>query len=124
MLSAAHIFRGWSKQTDAHKKEYPIKATRYDKPGYTSESWLVLNPVRLGDADQQDVALLKLPQLSKKFDVAPICLSVGDNVRIGDPFISFGFPVDQSFQPVPGTLGTQNAAGGLWLAASAFLEGM
>jgi hypothetical protein len=38
--------------------------------------------------------------------------------------MAFGFPHNQNFQPVPGVLGTQNAEGGRWAAASAFAEGM
>lgn len=124
VLTAAHLFRLWHTQTDVSKVANPIRATRYDKPGYTQLSPLILEPVNLGDANTDDIALLKLPNLGHAYETAPICLDAGDRIHIGDSFMSFGFPADQNFQPIPGVFGTQNAPGGRWAATSAFTEGM
>src|SRR4029077_11530580 len=123
VLTAAHVFRSWHEQTDASKAANQIWATRKGKPGYIRESALILNPVNLGDADAEDVALLKLPD-DGTYEAAPICLAAGDGINTNDSFTAYGFPADQHFQPVPGWFGTQNAPGARWFAASAFTEGM
>ena len=124
VLTASHLFRAWRKQTDAHRRTHLIKGSRYDKPGYTKENWLVLDVINLGDSDAEDVALLKFPQLGSRYEPAPICLDASDRMKLGDSLLAYGFPEDQNFQPVPGILGTQNAAGGRWAAAIAFTDGM
>jgi hypothetical protein len=77
VLTAAHLFKDWHRQTDASKAARPIRGTRYDKPGYINGSPMILQPINLGDPDSEDVALLKLPQLGK-YEVAPICLEASD----------------------------------------------
>ena len=58
------------------------------------------------------------------YRAAPICFSKAAALRPGDSLMAFGFPRNQNFQPVPVTLGTQNAPGGRWAASSAFTYGM
>jgi hypothetical protein len=65
--------------------------------------------------------LLKLPDLGD-YAVTPVCTSrIPD---LGENFVAYGFPHDNPFQPVPGTLGTNNGPGGRYAAASDFDEGM
>lgn len=123
VLTAAHLFRAWRQQTDASKAANKIMGTRFDKPGFVFESPLFLEPIHLGDPDAEDVALLKLPHITT-YKIATVCLAASDRLLVGDSFTAYGFPADQSFQPIPGIFGTQNAPGGRWAAASAFTEGM
>ena len=124
VLTASHLFRAWKAQRLVDKANNPIRATLRDKFGYVRESPLVLNSINIGDPDQEDVALLKLPDQSLDYQSAPICFRQADAARVGDQLMAFGFPRNQNFQPVPAWLGTQNAPGGRWAAASAFTEGM
>ena len=123
ILTASHLFRAWKAQRPVDKANNPIKATLRDKVGYVPESPLILNRINIGDPEQEDVALLKLPA-SKAYPAAPICLRQAAAAKAGDPLMAFGFPQNQNFQPVTGVLGLQNAEGGRWAAASAFAEGM
>lgn len=125
VLTASHLLREWKNQSSVDKANNPIKATLRDKVGYVIESPLVLNPINIGDPDQEDVALLKLPDPGvQDYSAANICFQAADATKVGDQVIAFGFPLAQNFQPVPGILGTENAPGARWAAASAFAEGM
>ena len=124
VLTASHLFRAWKAQRPVDKANNPIKATLRDKVGYVPESPLILNRINIGDPEQEDVALLKLPASSQAYPAAPICLRQAAAAKAGDPLMAFGFPQNQNFQPVTGVLGLQNAEGGRWAAASAFAEGM
>ena len=123
VLTASHLFRDWRKQSNVEKIKNEIKGTLRDKPGFVTESPLVLQIINSGDADAEDVALLKLPRLQQDYSSAPICLDTS-SPKVGDTFTAFGFPQDQNFQPVRGSLGTQHAAGGRWAAEAAFTYGM
>jgi S1-C subfamily serine protease len=125
VLTASHLFRDWADQSASEKTKNEIRGTLHDKPGYVPESPLILQIVDVGDPDAQDVALLKLPDPpGPGYPTAPICWAEARSPKIGDDLIAFGFPMDTNFQPVKGTLGTQNAPGGRWAAASAFTQGM
>ena len=67
---------------------------------------------------------MKLPDREQRYPTAKICFQESSSAKTGDHFFAYGFPHDQNFQPVDGTLGTANAPGGRWAAASAFTYGM
>jgi tetratricopeptide (TPR) repeat protein len=131
VLTASHLFRAWRKQSDVDRKNNPIQGTLRDKPGFVPETKpgfvpetpLNLQVINAGDPDAEDVALLKLPDpTTQPYPTAAICFSKAAAIQQGDNLLAFGFPLN--FQSVPVTLGTQNAPGGRWAAASAFTEGM
>lgn len=125
VLTASHLFREWNKEPDVDHADNPIHATLRDKLDYVPEHPLRLEPINIGDPDREDVALLKLPDpIAKDYDTAPICFHNLDAAKLGDHLTAYGFPHNQSFQPVSGDLGPQNAPGGRFSAASAFTAGM
>lgn len=124
VLTASHLFREWGKQTDANRSQNLIKGSLRDKPGNVLESPQILRIVNPGSAEYEDVALLKLPDAVQTFGVASVCIREAAAARVGNNFVAYGFPQDQSFQPVQGTLGTTNAPGGRWAAAAPFTYGM
>jgi hypothetical protein len=124
VLTASHLFRDWGKQTDVDKKHNLIWGSLRDKPGYVPESPMILQIVNLGNVEYEDLALLKLPYSTRGYAPASVCIREADAAKPGDNFVAFGFPLDQNFQPVPGTLGTTNAPGGRWAAAASFTYGM
>jgi hypothetical protein len=121
VLTASHLLREWKAQRDVDKAKNSIKGSLRNKPGMVPESALDLQIVHLGDPDGEDVALLKLPDLPH-YSYAPICSK--KTATLGDSFVSYGFPLDGPFQPIPGTFGTANGPGGRLMAASAFTFGM
>jgi S1-C subfamily serine protease len=123
VLTAAHIFRKWKVQLDVDKKKNLIRGSLRDKPEYVSQSPLVMRVINPGDADFEDVALLKLPDPETGYPVAPICLTA-PLPKAGDKLVAYGFPQNTNFQPVEGTVGTSNADGGRFAAAAPFVEGM
>ncbi len=126
VLTASHLFRAWRNQTDADKGNNSIQGTLRDKLGFVRESPLNLQVADPGDPDKEDVALLKLPDpvSAQTYPIARICFKEAKSSKLGDDLQAFGFPHNQSFQPLHATLGTQNAPGARWAAASAFAEGM
>jgi hypothetical protein len=122
VLTAAHLFREWVHQRDVDKKNNVIKSSLRDKPGRSLIPPLDLSIVDHGDPDGTDVALLRLPDSGPEYTPASICRS--RTPHIGDNFTAYGFPFDNPFQPVPGTLGTGGGPGGRYLATSAFDHGM
>ena len=124
VLTASHLFRDWGKQTDPDRKQNLIRGSLRDKPGLVFESPLILQVINPGNADYEDVALLKLPDAVPSFSVAPVCLQEASAAKVGDNFVGYGFPLDQPFQPVQGTLGTSNALRGGWAASAPFTYGM
>ena len=128
VLTASHLLRDWNRQSQSEKEKNPIRGTLGDKPGYVSTSPLNLAVINPGNPDSEDIALLKLPDPSRDavqgYLPAPVCMAVSPEVAMGDAFTAFGFPLGQNIQPVPGILGTKNADGGRWAAASAFAGGM
>jgi S1-C subfamily serine protease len=125
VLTASHLFQAWRKQTHIYKNSNFIQGTLRDKPGYVTENQLKLDIVDAGDPDAEDVALLKLPDQGRQaYPTAAICSSKAAAAKTGDQLTAYGFPNDQNFQPVTVRLGTQNAPGGRWAAASDFTEGM
>jgi len=124
-LTAAHLFTDWVKQIDVDRDNNGIWGSLRDRPGYTTSRPLVLEVVNRGDSDAEDMALLKLPDPgSEYYPVAPYCLAPDPTVSVGAEITAYGFPEGRSFQPISGRLGTQNAPGGRWYAASAFTLGM
>jgi S1-C subfamily serine protease len=124
VLTAAHLFRDWRAQTEVDKASNQIQGSLGDKPGYAAGNTLILQPINIGDPDQEDVALLKLPDPGDhSYPQAHICFSK-PFPQVGDSLRAFGFPMGQNFQPVPVTLGTRNAPGGRWAATSPFTFGM
>jgi S1-C subfamily serine protease len=124
VLTASHLFRDWGKQTDVDRNQNLIRGSLRDKPGNVLESSLILRIVNPGNAEYEDVALLKLPDAVQSFGAASVCMREVTAARVGDNFVAYGFPQDQSFQPVEGTLGTTNAPGGRWAAAAPLTYGM
>jgi S1-C subfamily serine protease len=128
VLTAAHLLRDWSRQTQAEKDDNPIRASLGDKPGYVTASPLILSVISPGNPDSPDFALLKLPDPDRHavqgYNPAPICLTSLQESAMGDAFLAFGFPLGKNIQPVPGVLGTKNADGDRWAAAGAFANGM
>lgn len=124
VLTASHLFREWGKQTDADRSQNLIRSSLRGKPGDVIESPLILRIINPGNIEYEDVALLKLPDVAQGFSAASVCMRDANLARVGDNFVAYGFPQDQSFQPVEGTLGTTNAPGGRWAAAAAFTYGM
>jgi uncharacterized protein YraI len=125
VLTASHLFREWRRQVDVEKDKNKIYGTLHDKPGFSGGSPFILQTVKLGDPDAEDVALLKLPySANNDYPVAQICFKEASTVVTNAEIFAFGFPEDHNFQPVPGRLGTQNAAAGRWYASSAFTHGM
>ncbi len=128
ILTASHLLRDWSKQTQAERENNPIKASLGDRPGYVSASPLTLSVVNAGNPDADDAALLKLPDPDRNavqgYAPAPLCLGSAEETAMGDSFLAFGFPRGKSIQPVPGIFRTQSVDGGRWAATSAFAEGM
>ena len=121
VLTAAHIFRDWQKQTDASRLSNPIHGTLRDKPGSTEAPTLILEMINPGDAFG-DIALLKFPELpGKDYPTAPICFK--EEPKFGDELLALGFPFDANIQSIKATLGT-SSAGGRWAASSAFTYGM
>ena len=123
VLTASHVLRDWMKQRKSDKDQNPIRATLWDRPGFVSGGQLNLQVINPGDPDSEDVALLKLPdpESPQAYSPAPLC---SGEARVGAKIFALGFPWGQSFQIVEGTLGTQNAPGGRWAAASSFAAGM
>ena len=69
--------------------------------------------------------MLKLPEpISQPYLAAPLCFTRAASVQMGHQFFAFGFPQNRELPAGPGTLGTQNAEGARWAAASAFTYGM
>lgn len=126
VLTASHLFRAWRAQTEIAKKNNPIYGSRRNKPGYVVEPPLILHIMDPGNPDAEDVALLKLPNLtpSTAYKTAPICFRSAAAAKTGDEIIGYGFPLESLFQPVRGTLGTRNAEGDRWAAEAAFTHGM
>jgi hypothetical protein len=126
VLTASYLLRDWAKQSVRDKESNPIKATLRDGPLFASGNALNLQIVKMSDPDSEDIALMKLPDLDMPggYSPAPICFSARQEAAMGYDFFAFGFPLDQSFQPMRGTLGTRNAPGGRWAAVSEFAEGM
>jgi S1-C subfamily serine protease len=128
VLTASHLLRDWSRQSQSDKEKNPIRGTLGDKPGYVSTSPLNLAVINPGNPDSEDIALLKLPDPERNavqgYLPAPVCMALPSEAVMGDAFTAFGFPLGKNIQPVPGILGTKNADGGRWAAASAFADGM
>ncbi len=125
VLTAAHLFRDWRRERIVDRANNPRQASLGEKPSFVLGSPLNFEVVDAGDPDIEDIAVLKLPDpMTQPYPVAPICFSTASAAKPGDTLTSFGFPLDQNFQPIPVTLGTQNAPGGRWQATSAFTEGM
>jgi hypothetical protein len=124
VLTASHLFRDWGKQTDADRNQNAIRGSPRGKPGDVIESPLILRIINPGNIEYEDVALLKLPSVAQGFSAASVCLQDANLARVGDSVVAYGFPQDQSFQPVEGMLGTTNAPGGRFAAAAAFTYGM
>ncbi len=126
VLTAAHLFKSWLRQNGGDKQSNLIRGTIRDKPGFVAESPFVLSLIDPGDPAAQDIALLKLPDpaASRPYIAAAICFQESTGLKSGDDLEAFGFPLDQSFQPIGVMLGTQNARGGRWGATSAFDQGM
>lgn len=125
VLTASHLLRQWMAQSEEEKGQNPIKASIRDKPGFVTGSQLNLQVIISGDPATTDVALLKLPDADfHGYPVAPICLTPRREATMGDDFFAFGFPLNQNFTPVRGTLATKDAPGGRWAAVAEFAEGM
>jgi tetratricopeptide (TPR) repeat protein len=127
VLTASHLFREWKNQRDVDKTQNEIRGSLRGKVGTVTEAPLILGIVKPGDADFEDVALLKLPDTGKDYGPAPVCMhSSSDNPApaLGDSFFAYGFPKNNNFQPVSGILGLNDATGGRWSASSAFTFGM
>lgn len=123
ILTAAHLFREWEKQTSASKFDNPIYAWIGGRKNETGESERVLQLINPGNPSYDDIALLKLPDPAR--DLYPsvrICLSGQAMDKTGDSVKAFGFPLNHSFQPVPVTLGTRSS--GHWAAEGNLSRGM
>jgi len=124
VLTASHLFRDWGNQRDVDKDQNPIRGSLRDKVGLVFESPLILQVINPGNAEYEDAALLKLPDAVQSFSVAPVCRREASAARVGDYIVGYGFPQNQPFKPVEGTLGTRNAPRGRWDAAAPFTYGM
>jgi hypothetical protein len=124
VLTASHLFREWGKQTEADRNQNLITGSLRDTPGNVLESPLILRIVNPGNVEYEDVALLRLPDAVQSFGVASVCIREATAAGVGNNFVGYGFPQNQSFQPVEGILGTTNAPGGRWAAAAPFTYGM
>ena len=122
VLTAAHLFKEWALQRDVDKVKNTIMSSLRDKVGYSLIPPLTLRIVDHGDPEGTDVALLQLPDAGPEYSPASVCRSSAPHG--GDNFIAYGFPLDNPFQSVPGTLGTANAPGGRYFGTSNFDEGM
>jgi hypothetical protein len=127
LLTASHLFEDWLKvyKTKDDQDAHPIQGTVGGKPGSVGQAVLTLTRVHLGDPQNEDVALLKLPDkpAGEEYPWAPVCLS-NPSPSLNDSLVAFGFPLDQDFQPDPVRLGTMNAPGARWAAKSPFTFGM
>lgn len=125
MLTAAHAVRPWLALSSSDKANNPIVGTIRERPNFGGQGPLNLEVIDPGNAELEDIALLKLPDPvnSQAYPTAKICLRSAA-INKGDEFIALGFPLNQGFQPIPGTFGLQNAAAGRWAATSAFTYGM
>ncbi len=124
VLTASHLFRDWEKQMEVNKKQNLIKGSLRNKEGLVTESPLTLEVINPGNAEYEDVALLKLPGAVQSFSVASICLREASAARGGDKIMGYGFPQNEPFQGVEGTLGTTNAPRGRWAVSAPFTYGM
>lgn len=118
VLSAAHNFTDWLKQTDAARAENPIKGTIGDKPGFTTFPTLNLEMINPGN-EFNDLALLKLPDpIETSYSLAPICFDDTQMPKVGNTLNAFGFPLGSNFQPVPLKVGVQGPRGRLNVAGA------
>lgn len=70
---------------------------------------------------ERDVAVLMFASAPKRHESAITCRL--PEVQPETPFVAYGFPEGETYQPVPGLLGGVNNDG-TWSAVSAFAEGM
>ncbi|MEJ2117969.1 MAG: serine protease, partial [Alphaproteobacteria bacterium] len=125
VLTAAHVFEKLNELPLEQRKNVIIRGSLLDKPGDGGSSPFPLTIADQSEAEDHDIVLLRLPDNTAILSVAPICLNRPDRtVAPGEEIFAFGFPYNENFQPVRGTLGTQNAPGERWFASIAFAPGM
>lgn len=67
------------------------------------------------DENAHDVALLKFADTSRKYPTIPVQNTTELNVRVGTPLCAIGFPLNQEFLFVSGTMSGGGGERGFWL---------
>ena len=125
VVTAAHLFRPWLGQSEVEKAKNTktIQGTIGDIPGFGDQKTKTLTIIHLTDPDQEDVAILKLPDpTGDKYPFQNVCEN--SPARFDDTIRAYGFPLGTTLTPVPGALGERNGPGGRWQASGAFTFGM